>query len=293
MSRILVLGATGTVGRPLTARLAQQGHAVRAATRVVEAYNGLGTPTALDLLDPSSWASALDGVERVFMLAPPGHADQYALLATFVDALPASVERVVLMTAQGVEVDDTIPFRLLELHLAASGIDHAVLRPSWFAQNFHTFWGHGVRHADTLALPAAEARVGFIDARDIAASAAAALTRDDLPSGKAWVLTGPAALTHAEAAVVLSEATGRTIRYQPIDDAAFRAQLAPSGLPTDYIEVLVGLFAAVRAGAASVVHDSVQRLTGEAPRPLEVYARDHAEALTRTSGSGTGRRSGG
>lgn len=285
MSRILVLAATGTVGRPLAEALTRAGHSVRAATRDPSTYEGPGEPVALDLTDPSTYAAALDGIDRVFLLAPPGHADQHALLAPFVDALPADLERAVLMTAQGVDFDDAIPFRKVELRLAATGIPSLVLRPSWFSQNFHTFWGHGVREAQILALPAADARVAFIDARDIAAAAAAALTRDDLAEAasrhEAFVLTGPEALTHAEAAAVLSQATGKTIRYVAIDDDAFRAQLAPSGLPSDYIDLLVGLFGFVRMGAAAEVNDAVERLTGAPARPVSTYAADHVDLLRR------------
>lgn len=283
MSTILILGATGTVGQSLTSDLAGRGHTIRAATRDVSRYAGAGEPVVLDLSDPSTFIPALEEVDRVFLLSPPGHADQHALLAPFVDALPSTLERVVLMTAQGVDADESIPFRQLELHLAATGLPHILLRPSWFAQNFHTFWGHGIRNADILALPAGDAAAAFIDARDIAASAAGALTREDLAdaanAGEAFVLTGPEALTHHQAAAILSEAAGRTIRYQPIDDDAFRAQLAPSGLPADYIELLVGLFAVLRMGAAAEVNDAVRRLSGADARSLQTYAHDYADAL--------------
>lgn len=180
----------------------------------------------------------------------------------------------------GVEVSNQIPFRKLELVVEGSGLPFVHLRPSWFAQNFHTFWGHGVREHGTIALPADDAKVGFIDARDISAAAAAALTREDLELARPFELTGPEALTHAEAATVLSKATGRTIRYEPIGEDQFRAQLAPSGLSAAYIELLVGLFAAVRAGAAGRVTDELEQLTGTAPRTLAEYAKDHRDALS-------------
>jgi uncharacterized protein YbjT (DUF2867 family) len=281
MKNILVLGATGTVASPLTRLLVDAGHAVKAATRSPGAYEGPGEPVAFDLADASTWDAALEGVERVFVLAPPGFADQHAALSPFLERVFASarVDRIVTMTAQGVEFDDAIPFRRLELAIEASGKPFVHLRPTWFSQNFHTFWGHGVREHDVIALPAADARVPFVDARDIAASAAAALTRDDVELGRAYEPTGPASLTHAEAAAALSEVLGRTITYTPITDDAFRAQLAPSGLPADYIELLVGLFQAMRASEPRRT-DDVEALTGRAPLDLKTYARDHAAALS-------------
>lgn len=283
MATILIIGSTGTVGAHLSQQLVQQGHQVRGATRSAEHPVEGVEPVQLDLTGPETFAAALAGVQRLFVLAPGGHADSYSFLKPFLTAAVASetLERVVLMTALGVEHDDTIPLRRLELLLQASDLPTVVLRPTWFSQNFHTFWGHGVREFNTLALPAADARVAFIDARDIAASAAAALTRDDLTGDSAWELTGPEALTHAEAAAVLADVTGAPISYSPIDDDAFRAQLAPSGLSDDYIELLVALFGAVRMGVADTVTDHVERLTGAAPRSVRDYAVDHKALLTR------------
>ncbi|MFK7999888.1 MAG: NAD(P)H-binding protein [Polyangiales bacterium] len=279
MTITLVLGATGTVGTPLTHLLVDAGHTVRAATRTPAEYVGAGTATFLDVQDPSTFAAALDGVDRLFVMAPPGHADAFALLHSFVDYALPKVERIVTMTAQGVQYDESIPFRKLELFIESAGVPYVHLRPSWFSQNFHTFWGHGVREADRLALPAEDASVGFIDARDIAASAAGALTRDDIALESAYELTGPEAWTHSGAAAELSKVIGRELTYTSISDDAFREQLAPSGLPSDYIELLVSLFAAVRAGSASNVTEHVQYLSGSAPRTVAAYAKDYRSAL--------------
>ena len=279
---VLVLGATGTVGSALSARLVEAGQRVKAATREPARYAGPAETTRLDLADPTTFAPALAGVDRLFVLAPPGYADQYALLKPFLDAALSSahaIDRVVLMTAQGVDASDQIPFRRLERFVESREVDFVHHRPSWFSQNFHTFWGHGVREHGVIALPADDAKVAFIDARDIADAACGALTREDIETNRAYVLTGPEALTHAEAAAVLSEATGRDIRYRSIDEDAFRAQLAPSGLPPDYIELLVGLFAAVRMGAASEVTGAVATLAQHPARSLAAYASDHRAAL--------------
>ncbi len=278
---ILVLGATGTVGSTLVHRLVDDGHRVRAATRTPERYAGPGTPVALDLSDSNTWADALAGVDRLFMLSPPGHADQRALLQPFAEAAlrEGTLRRIVTMTAQGIDADDGIPFRQLERFVEASGVGFVHLRPTWFAQNFHTFWGGGIREGGRLALPAEDAKVAFIDARDIGEAAATALTRDDIELNRAYALTGPRALTHAEAAAVLSEAAGQTISYTSISDGVFREQLQPSGLPADYIELLAGLFAFVRMGVAQEVNDNVATLTGRPPRSLETYAAEHRDAL--------------
>lgn len=60
-----------------------------------------------------------------------------------------------------------------------------------------------------------EGRTRFIDARDIAESAAGALTTDRF-DGQAFTLTGPEALTYGDAAALLSTMLGKPIRYTPL-----------------------------------------------------------------------------
>ncbi|MEM7584092.1 MAG: NmrA family NAD(P)-binding protein [Acidobacteriota bacterium] len=283
MKSVLVLGSTGSVGRALSESLVARGVAVRGATRDASSHPVEGVqPVRLELQDESTLKDALGEVEGLFVMSPPGHRDAHTLLGPLLErafALP-SLKRVVTLSAQGAEADDAIPLRQTELKVEASGVPWVHLRPSWFMQNFHTFWGDGVRQHNLFRLPADQAKVGFIDTRDIAASACAALTEAaDRVTGRAWTLTGPAALDHAEAAAVLSEVLGRTITYEAISDEAFRRDLTPSGLPEDYIGLLVELFAAVRAGGASQINDHVQQLTGQPPRSLATYARDYADAL--------------
>ncbi len=290
-ARVLVIGGTGTVGRTLVDELAQRGAQVSVATRdpkKVKARDGkeVVSGVGLDLGDAGTFAGALAGVDRVFVLAPAGHAQQDALLAPFLAAALGRVQKVVTMTAAGVEHDDALPLRKVELQVAQSGVTTVHLRPSWFSQNFNSYWYGGIVNAGVVALPAADSRTAFVDARDIAAVAAVALTTSSL-DGQALTLTGPEALTYTDAAAALSDAGGRAIRYVAVDDDSFRAGAVAAGLPADYADVLVRLFAVVRAGHAAHVDDAVARVLGRA-RSLRDYARDHA-ALFRATASQTTR----
>ena len=114
----------------------------------------------------------------------------------------------------------SIPYRQVEIAIEKSGVPYVILRPNWFADNFHIFWKAGIDHG-VIAVPAAEGKTSFIDSRDIAASAAAALTSSRF-DGKAFNLTGPAALSYGEAAEILSAVLGRKIAYQPLDHRGLR-----------------------------------------------------------------------
>ncbi len=280
----LIVGGTGTVGTPLVDELVKAGAVARIGTRDPTKANQ--TPPAngkvavrLELQDPSTFDAALDGVDGVFVLSPPGHARQDVLLTPFLDAAAKRAPKIVTMTANGVQFDDNNPMRKIELKVAASGVRHVHLRPGWFMQNFQTFWLPTIQKDGVIALPAGDAKTAFVDARDIAGVAAQALLTSKL-DGQALALTGPESLTYAEAAQILSEAAGRPITYLPVEDAAFHRALTNAGLPADYGDLMVTLFGTVRQGFAASVDDAVARVLGRA-RTLRQYAQDHAAVWRR------------
>lgn len=275
--KILVLGAGGNVGRPLVKALRAKGESVKAASRSGKAIEG-AEGVSFDYMSPATHAAAFDGIDRAYLMLPGGYTQSQAMLTPLVDALAARQVKIVLQTAIGVDADDNIPYRQVELALERSGARFVILRPNWFADNFHNFWKAGIDHG-MIAVPAAEGKSSFIDARDIADSAAAALTTDRF-DGQAFNLTGPQALGYAQAATILSEVLRKPIAYTPIDDAAFVAMLTGAGVPRDYAEFLAAIFHPVREGWTATVTDAVGTLSGHAPRDLSTYARDHRGALT-------------
>ena len=278
--KILVLGATGTVGRELVGELARRNESVRAATRSVGKHpERTGVEyVRLDLTDGSTFRPALQGVDRLFLMTPPGHAAADRLLAPFLDAALAQTRRVVTMTASGVETSDEIPMRKVERMVERAGAAWTHLRPTWFMQNFHTIWMGSIQATGNVAVPAGEARTAFVDARDVADCAAVALTQDG-HAGKAYTITGAEAFTYAEAAAVLTRETGRRIGYLPVDDESFRSTLLKLGLPADYSDVMVSLFQNVRAGHAARISGDVKAVLGTSPRTLADYARTYQDAF--------------
>jgi uncharacterized protein YbjT (DUF2867 family) len=279
MSRnILVIGATGNVGAPLVAELLRRGEKVKAASRSATTRFPSGAEAVrVDLADPTTMEPALAGVDRIYALSPAGNIDPLTPLTPLIEAAAARGIKVVLQTAIGVDADDNIPFRRLELLLERSGAPYVILRPNWFADNFATYWGAGVRNGE-IRLPAGEGRTSFIDTRDIAASAAGALTSSK-HDGTAFVLTGPQAFSYAEAAELLSDALGRRISYRAVDAKTFVAEAVAGGVPQDYAELLAAIFYPVAQGWAAAVTDAVETLSGKPPRSLQSSIQDLAPRL--------------
>lgn len=272
MTTTLIVGASGTVGSELARRLAAAGHRVRRATsRAPSAPDQV----QLDLLTQQGLARAFDGVDRAFLLSPPGHTNPHELLGPLIEhARTQRLDKLVLMSAMGADADPAAPLRRTELLLEASDRPFNVIRPNWFMQNFHAYWLAGIREHATILLPTGTAKGSFIDARDIAA-VAATLLDGHAHDGAAFDLTGARALDHDEAAAILSRAAGRRIGYQDIAPAAMRDGLLGAGLPRPYAEFLVTILGYFKAGHAERVTDAVQTLTGRAPIDFETYAQDH------------------
>ena len=126
---------------------------------------------------------------------------------------------------------------------------------------------------NAVRVPAAaaygDARVSYIDCRDIAAVAAVLLTGSRW--GETLVLTGPEALSHHQIAARLSAALGRTVRYLDLPQAAFAERLTGQGLPADFAADVAELFAEVAGGSLAGTTGTVRELTGREPRTFDEF----------------------
>lgn len=210
-------------------------------------------------------------------MSPTGYLDPVGLLGPVVEEAAARNIKIVLQTALGVDASDAIPLRQLELKLERSGAPFVILRPNWFSGNFATYWANDERRGE-IRVPAGEGKTSFIDAADVAAAAAGALTTDR-HDGKAFALTGPAAYGYADAAKLLSDALGRPVRYSAIDDRSFVTEAVANGLTQGYAEFLAAIFHPVAEGWTADVTGDVELLAGRAPRSLEQSIGDIAARL--------------
>ena len=276
--KILVIGATGHVGVGLVAELTAAKENVKAASRGARPLAG-AEAVRFDFVDHAGYRTLFDGVDRAFVMLPAGYTNPVQYLRPVIQAAADRQVKVVLQTALGVDADEKIPYRQVELFLMTTGVPFVILRPNWFADNFHNFWLEGIKRG-VIVVPAGDGRTSFIDVRDVASSAAAALTTNRF-DGKSFNLTGPEALSYHDAAVVLSKVAGRTISYSPVDDDTFIEAAITAGLPHEYASFLASLFLPVRQGWAAGVTSDVQTLTGRAGRSFEQYATDHAALFVR------------
>lgn len=271
--KILVIGANGTVGRELVKILKLKGYFVRSTTS--KSVVNSDELVQVDLSTGEGVNAAFEGVNRAFLISPPGYADQFAILSPLIqEAKRRGLNKVVLMTAFGANANESAPFRRAEIELEKSGLNYNIIRPNWFFQNFNTFWINSINEQKQILLPAGNAKVSFIDARDIAEVAAKLLISEGYDR-QAFDLTGSEEVDHNQVAKVISEIVGKKIEYKEVSPESFKQGLMGVGIPEDYIDFLVLIFSFLKAGYNAAKTTSVVDITGQKPRTLLDYASDY------------------
>lgn len=281
--KVLVTGATGTVGAELVKNLSARGVAVRAAVHSAakaEKVRGPNVETVeMDLARPESVDAAFKGVDKAFLLTP-GAQNMVELGQRMVDAAKkGGVKHIVRLSGFGADVEPGIQFgqwhRAVERHIEASGIAYTILRPNNFMQNFIVNYpaAGGVYY-----LPLGDGKISYIDVRDIAAVAATVLTATG-HEGKAYTLTGGEAISVSEVAQAISAATGKTFSYVNVPEEAARNAMKEHHVPDWMASALMELHAIGKAGYAAHISPDVEKITGGAPTLFSRFAKDNAGAF--------------
>ncbi len=282
MKRILVTGATGTVGRQVVAQLLDSGAHVRALTRdphraalprEVEAIRG-------DLTVPETMDASLRDVDAVFLV-----------WTAVADAFPAALARIARHTGRVVMLTSPHqtphPFfqqpnpmasmhKNMEQLIRQSGLASTFVRPGMFAANALGWWAARIRKHDAIRWPYGEAVTAPIDERDIAAVAVHTLF-DDAAGGAEYMITGPDSLTQREQVIAIGDGIGRTLRFEEITPDDARREL---GFPGAAMDMLLDAWAAA-AGLPAYVTSTVAEVTGTPARTFAEWVRSNKQAFVR------------
>jgi uncharacterized protein YbjT (DUF2867 family) len=186
------------------------------------------------------------------------------------------VRHVVNLTALGVDRLPATALHRVERAIEESELGYTHLRPNWFMQIFSTApLLPAIRATGAIRLPAAEAKISFIDVRDVADVAREALL-DPRHAGRGYALTGGVGLDHSEVAEVISAAADRPVAYVSTSDEETLAALGRAGLPPERVERVLGFYRMVRQGLCEPVSPDVASILGRPPRSFAEFARDHA-----------------
>ncbi|MGB5318256.1 NmrA family NAD(P)-binding protein [Eudoraea sp.] len=266
---ILVIGGTGKTGRRVVESLNNQNHHVRVGSR--------SSYPPFDWDDPSTYAAALHGMDRAYIvyypdLAVPGAKEAITTLTEV--ALKEGLEKVVLLSGKGETEAEAC-----EEIVANSGLNYTLVRASWFNQNFSESFFLEPILAGHVALPMSEIQIPFVDVNDIADVVVKVLL-DDSYNNQTITVTGPRKLTLKDAVETIAKKTRRDIQFQAISIKEYEEGMKAAGLPEDYVWLFSYLFREVLGKPENqVVSNDIEKILGR-------KAKDFTEFVQRTSKTG-------
>ncbi|MEU9593886.1 NAD(P)H-binding protein [Streptomyces sp. NPDC048193] len=284
---IIVTGATGNVGRSLVGILAAAGEAVTATSRgITEAVVPRGVRhRQADLTDAETLRPLLDGADALFLQngGPSAHLiDPHRIL----DAAKAGgVERVVLLSSQGVATRPESPShgqvgRAIEEAVEQSGLNWTILRPGGFHSNAYA-WAEPVRAHRTVPAPFGDVGLPTVDPADIAEVAAVILRQGGAGAGghagRTYELTGPALITPRRQTQAIAEALGEPVRFEELTREEAAARFLRF-MPEPVVETTLSILGEPTPAEQRVSPD-IERVLGRAPRDFADWAARNAAAF--------------
>lgn len=277
MKSILIIGATGNIGRQVISQLMGTDAKVRALTRnrdkahlpaKVEVTHG-------DLTIPGTLNTCMDGIQTVFLV--------WTLpLATFVPVLEKITKHATRIVFLSAPIKTAHPFfqqpnpvrdiySKIEKLIETSGLEWTFLRPGMFAGNALHWWAQQIRTGDIIRWPYLNARTAPIDERDLAAVAVRTLSEEG-HAGMEYVLTGPQSLTQFEQINIIGRMLGRSLQIKEMapDEAKHEWQNSPAA------NMLLNAWEAAIDQPAFVTN-TVEEVTGVPARTFLNWVNDHIE----------------
>ncbi len=282
VQRILVTGATGTVGGATLRQLAglvNTNIEVVAATRSEHGKKALReagfSPVVFDFDAPETLRPALEGIDALFLVT--GYSvDMIAQSKRVLDAAKlAQVRHIVHLGALASE-DTPFPHfawhQIIERAIAGMGFSWTNLRPNFFMD---TVWGGFRLRPDRLVHFVGDQRVSWIASDDIGAVAAEALRDPARHAGRTYNLATEA-LSFRELAAILTDVTGRSVEYRPRAAADLLPILLKQGMEPTYAASLSEGVVVTERGEmplSDAVFDDVETVTGRKPVDWRAFAR--------------------
>ena len=298
---VLVTGATGTVGSEVAKQLAATpypGHKIRVAIHSkngrTDQFRQFEDKEAFEIIDLDynkleMVAYALDKVDNLFLQTLPIPEATNICSNLMKEAKKKGIKNIVKLSAMGADASDP-KSRILQLHgkeekiIEESGIPYTFLRPSAFMQNFVTQFGHTLRNQNAFYVPAGDAKMSFVDTRDIGAIAAKMLTHNNNGNqspyeNKVYDVTGQEALSYGQVADIFSNRVGKKISYLDITEEDARRGMKQIGMGDWFIDTMIELFRIIRGGYGSETTTAIENITGRKPTSFAHFAKDYAKVF--------------
>ncbi|MGM0845652.1 MAG: SDR family oxidoreductase [Bacillota bacterium] len=277
--RTLVTGFTGKVGFQVAQSLKKKGADLRCAVRNVEKasaqYDESFEFVHLDFANTATFAQALEGVDRIFLMYPPGDNLQFDDFIQY--ANEAGIQHIVYLSVKDVQFMPFIHHYKMEKLIAKSEIAYTFIRAGYFMQNLNDFLCKEIKERNRIFVPAGKGKTSFVDTRDIADVAAISLMNSNSHKNKSYVITGSEALNFYEVAEIMTEILGKKIQYSNPSVKEFKSSMTKQGEDEGMTNVVVGVHLPTKLGLAKGIKHDFEKVTGKKPRLIRQYIEDFKE----------------
>ncbi|PFG12409.1 SDR family oxidoreductase [Bacillus sp. es.036] len=276
---ILVTGFNGKVGLEVAKKLKEMNVAMKCAVRnVVKAASRFGDHyhfVELNFSDSNTFDLALEGVEQVFLIYPPGGDMKFEkFLQT---AKEKSVQQIVYLSVKDVQYLPFIHHFKNEKMIKKLGIPYTFIRAGYFMQNLNDFLGDELRVRHRIFVPAGKGKTSFVDTRDLAEVASMVLTHPEDHQNKNYVITGDQALDFFDVAKRMTDVLQVEIHYTNPTVKEFKEFMLKKGVEKEFIDVVVGIHFPTKLGLAKGITNEYEKVTNKKPRRMEGYINDYKD----------------
>lgn len=284
MGKLMVTGALGNVGGYVAKYAIQNKQEITVADIDVHAlqskYGDTATAVYFDFTQQNTFAAALEGVDRVFIMRPP-HLGKPQDLEPFIQALKAKggIRLVSFLSLIGIENNPIPPHYKIEKYIEKANLPFCHIRPSFFMQNISGVHAFEIKHFNKIVVPVKNAQTSFIDAEDIGEIIAKILSEPSKHQNCGYSITGPEAIDYFQAAKILSEELHREINYtNPKPSLAKKYWIDIRGLDKQYATVMGLLYMMTRMGTAKKVTTAFEDIMGKAPQNFRQFVKKNLKA---------------
>ena len=288
MTKVLITGATGNVGREVLNFLQKTNHqlalfaGVRDINKVeIELKNNNVKLLSFDFTNFNTYPTALTGCDILFLLRPPQISEVEKYFKPIIDTCKdKGVKHIVFLSVQGVEKSKIIPHHKIEKLIVESKIPYTFLRPAYFMQNFTTTLHNDLVNKKRIYLPAGNAKFTLVDVRDIGLVSATILTNLSEHINKSYELTCNEKFTFSEIARILNDILGTDIQYISPNLIRFFLTKRKEKTPTMLILVMIMLHYFPRFQKEPETTNCVEKIIKKTPTTFEQFINDNKKTLT-------------
>lgn len=276
---ILVTGFNGKVGNEVAKKFIYKGISIKCAVRNVEksklVYGNAYDFVTLDFSDPSTFEPALNQIDKIFLIYPPGEKVEFERFLYI--AKEMGIQHIVYLSVKDVQFLPFIHHFKNEKMLIKLGIPYTFIRAGYFMQNLNDFLGEEIRERQRIFVPAGKGKTSFVDTRDLAEIAMLALQDSEKHSNKKYVITGGESLDFYRVAAMMSEVLHINIHYSNPSVKEFKEFMLNKGVDKKFVNVIVGIHFPTKLGLAKGITFDYENIAKKKPTRVETYLKDYRE----------------